>query len=78
MPTKTTHGRVWKGIMSFFSFWKKFLIGDSPILALGVLIILAVDFLLRNLGLLAPILSVSMVLVLLTTAVYQKTRRKNS
>jgi undecaprenyl pyrophosphate phosphatase UppP len=78
MPLKTTQGRIWKGVRSFFSFWKHFLIGDSPILALGVLVNLAVDFLLRNFGLLAPVLSVTMVLVLLAIAVYQKTRRKNS
>jgi hypothetical protein len=78
MPLKTTQGRIWKGVRSFFSFWKHFLIGDSPILALGVLLILAADYLLRNSGFLAPVLSVTMVLVLMAIAVYQKTRHKNS
>ena len=78
MPTKTIQGRIWKGVKSFFSFWKHFLIGDSPILALGVLILLVVESLLRNSVVLATVLSITMVLVLMVIAVYQKTRHKNS
>lgn len=65
-----------KGIKGFFSFWKDFLVGDSPVLALGVLIILGIAFLLSYSEILAPLAVTSLVLALMTFTVWQKTRKK--
>lgn len=65
-----------KGIKSFFSFWKDFLVGDSPVLALGVIIILGVAYLLHNSAVLAPVFAIILVLVLMTFTVWQKTRTR--
>ena len=53
-----------------------FLVGDSPALALGVLIILAVAYLLRGFAVLAPVIAVVLVLALMTLVVWQKTRKR--
>lgn len=66
----------WKAIRGFFTFWKDFLVGDSPALALGVLVILAVAYLLRGSPVLAPAVAVILVLVLMVFAVWQKTRKR--
>jgi len=65
-----------KGIKSFFSFWKDFLVGDSPVLALGVVIILGVAYLLHGSAVLAPVSTIILVLVLMTFAVWQKTKKR--
>ena len=79
MPQDKTLRALWKGIKSFFSFWKDFLVGDSPVLALGALIILGVAYLLRGSAVLAPVTVIILVLILMTFAVWQKTRtRRNS
>jgi len=72
MPHDKTLSALWKGIKSFFSFWKDFLVGDSPVLALGVLIILGVAYLLRGSVVLAPASAIFLVLVLMTFTVWQK------
>ena len=76
MPHDKTLRALWKGIKSFFSFWKDFLVGDSPVLALGVIIILGVAYLLRGSAVLAPISTIILVLVLMTFAVWQKTKTR--
>jgi hypothetical protein len=76
MPHDKTLRTLWKGIKSFFSFWKDFLVGDSPVLALGVVIILGVAYLLRGSAVLAPISTIILVLVLMTFAVWQKTKTR--
>ncbi len=76
MPPDKTLSRVWKGVRGFFTFWKDFLVGDSPVLALGVLIILCVAYLLRGSPVLAPVASIILVLVLITFAVWQKTKTR--
>ena len=63
---------VLKAIKSFFVFWKDFLVGDSPVLALGVLIILIVAYLLRYSAILAPLVTILLVLILITFTVWQK------
>jgi hypothetical protein len=67
---------VWKAVKGFFLFWKDFLVGDSPVLALGVIIILAIAYLLRNFTLLAPVTIIILVLVLITFTVWQKARKR--
>ncbi len=76
MPSGKTLSAVWKGVKSFFTFWKDFLVGDSPVLALGVVIILCVAYLLRGSAVLAPIATIILVLVLITFAVWQKTKTR--
>ena len=76
MPYDKTLRALWKGIKSFFSFWKNFLVGDSPELALGVVIILGVAYLLHGSAVLAPISIIILVLVLMTIAVWQKTKTR--
>jgi hypothetical protein len=76
MPYNRTLRALWKGIKSFFAFWKDFLVGDSPVLALGVLIILGVAYLLHSSAILAPIVTIILVLVLMTFAVWQKTKTR--
>lgn len=65
-----------KGVKGFFGFWKDFLVGDSPVLALGVLIILGVAFLLSDSEIFGPLSVVVLVLVLMTFTVWQKARKK--
>jgi len=75
MPHSIMLKKLEKGVRSFFAFWKDFLVGDSPVLALGVMIILAVVYLLRASAVLAPTVAIILVLVLMTFAVWQKTRK---
>lgn len=76
MPTDKTANKLWKGVKGFFVFWKDFLVGDSPVLALGAVIILAVAYLLRVSAVWAPAVAVISVLVLITFTVWQKTRKR--
>ena len=77
MPSDKTLKQPWKAIRSFFAFWKDFLVGDSPVLALGVLIILGVAYLLRGSPILAPGTAIILVLILITFTVWQKTRSRS-
>ena len=76
MTPDNEQGALKRGIKSFFSFWKDFLVGDSPVLALGVLIIVGVAYLLRGSAVLAPVFAIVLVLVLMTFTVWQKTRTR--
>jgi hypothetical protein len=76
MPQNKTLKTLRKGTKSFFSFWKDFLVGDSPVLALGVLIILGVAYLLRSSPVLAPTTAIILVLALITFAVWQRTKTR--
>jgi len=76
MPHDKTLRTLWKGIKGFFSFWKDFLVGDSPVLALGVIIILGVAYLFRGSAVLAPLSTIILVLILMTFAVWQKTKTR--
>ncbi|MGA2385881.1 MAG: hypothetical protein ABSG33_05065 [Candidatus Bathyarchaeia archaeon] len=76
MSTYKTSSKIWKAVKGFFGFWKDFLVGDSPVLALGAVIILAVAYLLRSSAVLAPAVAVVLVLVLITFTVWQKTWKR--
>jgi hypothetical protein len=39
---------IWRGIKGFGAFWVDFLIGDSPEIAVGVVIILVIGILLHS------------------------------
>ncbi len=65
---------LWKGLKSFGLFWKNFLIGDAPEIALGVIFILAIAFLLRKSVLTAEIVIPVAVILLLFGAIWRKTR----
>ena len=41
-------GLIWKGVKGFVLFWVDFIIGDSPEIAIGVVIILGIAFVLRS------------------------------
>jgi hypothetical protein len=66
---------IWEFIKSFGLFWKDFLVGDSPELALGVTIILGVSYVSRNSRILDIVSSVVLVMVLMMITVWRKTRR---
>jgi len=60
-------------------FWKDFLVGDSPVgdspeLALGVLIILGVAYWLHNSGVWDVVAIVMLALILMVVTVWRKTR----
>ena len=76
MGSDKTLKQPWKAIRSFFAFWKDFLVGDSPVLALGVMVILGVAYLLRGSEVLAPLVVIILVLVLIFFAIWQKTRKQ--
>ena len=76
MVKDSRESKVWKAVKGFFGFWKDFLVGDSPVLALGVLIILVVVYLLRNSAILAPTVAIVLVLALIVFTVWQKTRKR--
>jgi hypothetical protein len=65
---------VWGFIRSFGLFWKDFLVGDSPELALGVIIILGIAYLLHDSSLLDVITITILVLILMIITVWRKTR----
>lgn len=65
---------AWRFIKGFGLFWKDFLVGDSPELVLGVIIILGVAYLSRNSHILDVILITILVLILLIITVWRKTR----
>jgi len=69
---------IWKGVKSFFSFWKDFLVGDSPVLALGVLVILGVAYLLRGFAFLAPVTTIVLVVALMVFTIWQKARARRN
>ena len=64
---------IWKGTRAFFLFWKDFLVGDSPELALGVLIILGIAFWLHNDGTRAVAAVIVLVVLLAVLTVWRKT-----
>jgi hypothetical protein len=74
---KNIFSLIWNGIRSFFLFWKDFLVGDSPELALGVLIILGTAYLLRNSGAIDGIVVIVMILALVFATVWRKTRQRS-
>lgn len=76
MGSDKTLKQPWKAIRSFFAFWKDFLVGDSPVLALGVMVILGAAYLLRGSEVLAPLVVIILVLVLTFFAIWQKTRKQ--
>ena len=67
---------IWKGVKGFFSFWKNFLVGDSPVLALGVLVILGVAYLLRGFAFWASVTTIVLVLVLMVFTIWQKAKAR--
>ena len=73
MSYSSIGGTIWRGVKSFFGFWKDFLVGDSPILALGVLVILGASYVLHEQSF-DPLFVVVMVLALMTYAVWQKAK----
>jgi len=76
-PGKNVLGLIWQGLRRFFLFWKDFLVGDSPELALGVLIILGTAYLLRNSGVIDGIVVIVLVLALAFATVWRKTRQRS-
>jgi membrane protein YdbS with pleckstrin-like domain len=65
---------IWKFTKSFLLFWKDFLVGDSPELALGVIIILGVAYWLHNLGIWDVVAITALALILMIITVWRKTR----
>jgi hypothetical protein len=65
---------IWKGFKAFLLFWKDFLVGDAPELALGVAIILAIAILLHHSAVLAGVLVILLVVALASLTVWRKAR----
>ncbi len=65
---------IWKYTKSFLLFWQDFLVGDSPELAVGVLIILGAAYLLRKSGDWDVATVVPLALILMIVTVWRKTR----
>ncbi|MFY9813042.1 MAG: hypothetical protein WBQ62_06620 [Dehalococcoidales bacterium] len=65
---------IWKYTKSFLLFWQDFLVGDSPELAVGVLIILGTAYLLRKSGDWDVAAVVALALILMIITVWRKTR----
>jgi hypothetical protein len=65
---------IWKYTKSFLLFWQDFLVGDSPELAVGVLIILGTAYLLRKSGYWDVEAVVALALILMIITVWRKTR----
>jgi len=65
---------IWKYTKSFLLFWQDFLVGDSPELAVGVLIILGTAYLLRKSGAWDVAAVVALALILMIITVWRKTR----
>jgi ABC-type phosphate transport system permease subunit len=62
--------------LAFGRFWKDFLIGDSPEIFIGVLVILAVVVPLRHHGLLAGTLLLVLVTLLLVASLFRAARAR--
>lgn len=65
---------AWNAIKGFVLFWKDFLVGDSPELAFGVIIILGFDYLLHNSDIADVISIILLVLLLMIITVWRKVR----
>ena len=56
---------IWRGLKGFGAFWVDFLIGDSPEIAVGVVIILGLSFLVRGSPIASAIILPAAVVLLL-------------
>jgi hypothetical protein len=66
---------IWRGLKGFGAFWVDFLIGDSPEIAVGVVIILVIAFLLQHTPLAAAIILPVGVVSLLTFSLFRGKKR---
>ncbi len=66
---------LWKGIKSFGLFWKNFLIGDAPEIALGVVLILGIAFASRGSVLIAGASIIVLVVLLMAFTVWRHARK---
>ena len=68
---------IWKGIKSFVWFWQDFLVGDSPEIAVGVIIILGIAFGLHKSALASAIVIPVAVILLLSFSLLRGRRKAN-
>ena len=68
-------GLIWKGIKGFGLFWVDFIIGDSPEIAIGVVIILGVAFAIRSSEIGSAIVIPAAVILLFTFGVWRGRNR---
>ncbi len=66
---------VWRGIRAFGMFWWDFLVGDSPEIAIGVIIVLGIAFAVRSSALIAAV-GVPVAVILLLWLSASRGRRK--
>lgn len=66
---------LWRGSKSFGRFWRDFLIGDTPEIALGVLIILGLAFLLRHNAIAVELITIVLAVMLLTASVWRRAHK---
>ncbi len=62
---------IWNGLKSFGGFWKNFLIGDSPEIAIGVVIILGIAFAVHGSATVAAVIVPLSVFTLLIGSVWR-------
>ena len=68
-------GLIWKGIRGFALFWVDFIIGDSPEIAVGVVIILGLSFAVRGSELASAIVIPGAAVLLLVFGVWHGRNR---
>ncbi len=56
---------IWKGIRSFLLFWQDFLVGDSPEIAIGAVVVLGLAFAVHRSPILAAFTIPAAIIVLL-------------
>ena len=66
---------IWLGIKSFGLFWKDFLIGDTPEIALGVVVILGVAVLLRHYPIIIEFIMILLAIFLLIATVWRRAHK---
>lgn len=64
-------GLVWRGIRAFGPFWWDFLIGDSPEIAIGVVLILGIAFAVRTSTMVAAVVVPVAVILLLALSAWR-------
>ncbi len=66
---------IWRGVKGFGAFWVDFLIGDSPEIAVGVVIILALSFAVKASPLASAIVIPGLVALLLIYSLWRGKKR---
>ena len=67
---------VWRGMKSFARFWRDFLIGETPEIALGVVVILGLAFLVSHSPIAVELTIGVLAILLLAASVLRRARNR--